>query len=138
MIISRLAECYSFSQVPSTVEALSDSLSALGNAEVSTRILYAAVGPVSTSDIELAGTSEGIIVAFNTSVEGNARWMADTMDVNVLEGKIIYRVIDEVKSRLEDHLPLTIVTRVTGEGEIAALFDIKAKKRKISRNLQLS
>ena len=117
--------------VSGSAEALSDSLSALGNAEVGTRILSAAVGAVSTSDIELAGTSKGIIIAFNTSVEGNARWMADTMDVNVLEGNIIYRIIDEVKSRLEEHLPPRISTRVTGEGEVAALFDIKAKKRKI-------
>jgi translation initiation factor IF-2 len=56
--------------------------------------------------------------------------MALTKGVKVLENNIIYRVLDDVKSVLEEKLPPIITQRVLGEAEVGAAFEIGVGGRK--------
>lgn len=116
--------------VSGSVEAVIDSVSALGNGEVGTRILRHGVGSPSEFDIEHAADAKGHIINFNTAVPNNIKALAEKKDVKILDSNIIYRVVENVKALLEERLPPRIVQRVTGEAEVAMTFEIGLGGRK--------
>lgn len=115
--------------VSGSVEAVLNSISALGNSEIRAHVLRSGVGAVSESDIEHAAAAKGHVVAFNTAVEANISRLAEAAGVDVLESNIIYRLIEDVKGRLEARLTPTTIQKVVGEAEVAQVFDISVKGR---------
>jgi len=115
--------------VSGSVEAVVDSISSLGNSEVRPTILRSAVGPIAPTDVEHAAAAKGHIISFNTVVEGSIRRMAEAARVSILDQSIIYRLVDDVKAKLESVLPELVTTRVTGEAEVAQVFEINSKGR---------
>lgn len=115
--------------VSGSVEAVVDSISSLGNSRVRPTILRSAVGPIAPTDVEHAAVAQGHIVSFNTPVDGTVRRMAKATGVSILDQNIIYRLTDDVKTKLEEAMPPTITLKVLGEAEIAEVFDINVKGR---------
>ena len=115
--------------VSGSVEAVLNSITALGNAEVRAHVLRSGVGPVGEFDVEHAAVAHGYIVAFNTPVDVNISRMAEAAGVPILESNIIYRLIDDVKHKLEERLPPLTTKKVIGEAEVAQVFDINVKRR---------
>lgn len=115
--------------VSGSVEAVHDSITALGNSEVRAHILRSGVGPVSEFDIQHAAAAEGQIIAFNVSIEPAMRRMAEQMGVRILEENIIYRLVDDVKAKLSEMLPPLVTQRVLGEAEVAQVFEINVRGR---------
>ncbi|KAF2851169.1 translation initiation factor-like protein IF-2 [Plenodomus tracheiphilus IPT5] len=116
--------------VSGSVEAVIDSVTPIGNGEVSTRILRHGVGPPSEFDITHAAAASGHIVNFNTAVPANISKLAEQQGVRILDENIIYRVVESVKALLSEKLKPAVVHKVTGEAEVAALFDIGVGGRK--------
>jgi len=110
--------------VSGSVEAVIDSISALGNGEVGTRVLRHGVGSPSEFDVQHAADAHGHIVNFNTAVPTHIAAMAEEKGVKILDSNIIYRVVDNVKALLEEKLSPKIIQKVTGEAEVAMVFDI--------------
>ncbi|KAL9116346.1 MAG: hypothetical protein Q9187_007130 [Circinaria calcarea] len=115
--------------VSGSVEAVLNSVSALGNEEVRAHILRFGVGPVSEFDVEHAAVAKGHIISFNTPVDPNITRMAEAAGVSILDQNIIYRLVDDVKAKLSEQLAPSITSRVLGEAEIAQVFDINIKGR---------
>jgi translation initiation factor IF-2 len=116
--------------VSGSVEAVIDSMSAIGNKEVRPHILRSGVGQLSEFDVEHAAAANGILVNFNTTVESNIAQLAAHSKVSILDHNIIYRLVDDVKAALSKHLPPLITYKVLGEAEIAEIFQITIKGRK--------
>ncbi|KAL6707421.1 translation initiation factor IF-2 [Coniothyrium glycines] len=110
--------------VSGSVEAVIDSIAALGNAEVQTRILRHGVGPPSEFDVCHVADAQGHIINFNTPIPAHISRLAEEKGVKILDTNIIYRTVESVKEFLSAKLPPKIVQRVTGEVEIAAIFEI--------------
>ncbi|KAG9192421.1 hypothetical protein G6011_11155 [Alternaria panax] len=110
--------------VSGSVEAVIDSVSALGNAEVSTRILRHGVGAPSEFDISHAADAKGHIINFNTTIPNHVAKLAEEKGVRILDSNIIYRVVENVKDLLSEKLAPKVIQKVTGEVEIAAVFEI--------------
>ena len=115
--------------VSGSVEAVLNSVSALGNEEVRPHILRFGVGPVSEFDVEHAAVAKGHLISFNTPVDPNISRMAEAAGVSILDQNIIYRLVDDVKAKLSEQLAPLITSRVLGEAEIAQVFDINTKGR---------
>ena len=115
--------------VSGSVEAILNSISALGNSEIRAHVLRSGVGPVTEFDIEHAAVAKGHVVAFNTVVDANISRLAEAQGVEVLESNIIYRLVDDVKGRLEAQLTPTTIQKVVGEAEVAQVFEITVKGR---------
>jgi translation initiation factor IF-2 len=120
--------------VSGSVEAVLDSIAALGNKEVQPHILRSGVGQLSEFDIEHAAAAKGLLINFNTTVEPNIAQLAAHAKVSILDHNIIYRLVDDVKAELSKHLPPLITQRVMGEAEIAQIFEINVKGRQ-QRNI---
>jgi translation initiation factor IF-2 len=110
--------------VDGSIEALSDSLMGLSGDEVSVKIIHRSVGMITENDVNLAGTSGAIIIAFNvnTSVEAKAR--AKALGVDIRQYSIIYEAINEVKLALEGLLEPEEVEEALGYAEVRDMFKI--------------
>ncbi|KAL4919363.1 hypothetical protein BDW62DRAFT_199969 [Aspergillus aurantiobrunneus] len=115
--------------VHGSAEAVLNSVTAVGNNEVYAKALRSEVGPISESDIELAAAANGHIISFNMPIDTPMSRMAESMDVNIMDHNVIYKLVDEVKDILSEQLAPTVTHRVTGEAEIGQIFEITLKGR---------
>ncbi|KAI9857303.1 MAG: hypothetical protein M1830_006379, partial [Pleopsidium flavum] len=113
--------------VSGSVEAVLNSVSALGNEEVRPHILRSGVGPVTEFDVEHAAVAKGHIISFNTPIEPNIARAAEAAGVLILDENIIYRLVDDVKAKLSEQLTPLTTQRVVGEADIAQVFEINVK-----------
>ncbi|MAW74940.1 MAG: translation initiation factor IF-2 [Candidatus Marinimicrobia bacterium] len=110
--------------VDGSIEALSDSLMSLSNDEVNIKIILRSVGMVSENDVQLASTSQAIIVCFNVRSSVNAKRMAREFGVQIRYYSVIYEAIDEIKLALEGLLEPDIVEESIGVAEVRETFKI--------------
>ncbi|KAF2155378.1 initiation factor 2 [Myriangium duriaei CBS 260.36] len=117
--------------VSGSAEAVENYLQQLINPICAPRILRTAVGPVSEFDVEHASAASGHIITFNlpAPVQDIAS-LAAYKEVKIVEQNVIYRLLEQVKSILEDQLEPTKVQRVTGEAQVLQPFDIGIGGRK--------
>jgi translation initiation factor IF-2 len=112
--------------VHGSVEAIKSALIKLtdDNTEVKVRVLDAAVGPVTESDVTLAKASGAIIIGFNVRANAQAREMAKRDAVELRYYSIIYNVIDDVKQALSGMLAPTLREKFLGNALILQVFNI--------------
>lgn len=112
--------------VHGSVEALKTALVKLSeeNTEVKVRVLDAAVGPVTESDVTLANASRGMIIGFNVRANPQAREAAKRDGVEVRYYSIIYNVIDDVKQVLSGMLAPELREKFLGYAKILQVFNI--------------
>ncbi len=87
--------------VKGSVEALRDQLVGLTTPEVRVKLLHAAVGAITESDVTLAEASDGIVLGFRVVPEEAARALALERGVEIRRYDIIYDLLDDVKKALE-------------------------------------
>ena len=89
-----------------SIEAIRKELEKLKHAEVRVRVLHAATGGITESDVTLALTSpeDTIIVGFNVVPDSSARNLAEEKGIQIREYNIIYNLTDDIKSALEGKL----------------------------------
>ncbi|KAH6606216.1 translation initiation factor aif-2 [Trichoderma cornu-damae] len=120
--------------VAGSVEAVCGSILELGSHEVQPRILRSSAGQVTEYDIDHAATSNSIIVNFNCAIPPHIKQRAEEAKVKILDHKVIYHVVDDVKAALSDILPMNVSFRVHGEADVLQVFPINVKKR-VFRNI---
>jgi translation initiation factor IF-2 len=107
-----------------SVEALKDSLERLEVEDIRVRVIHAAVGVVSESDVLLATSSNAIIIAFNSKISPNAREMAERKGIDVRGYSIIYELLEDINDALKGMLEPEFVERVLGRAEVRQLFRV--------------
>jgi translation initiation factor IF-2 len=112
--------------VHGSVEAIKSSLTKLTdeNTEVKVRVLDAAVGAITESDITLAKASNAWLIGFNVRANAQAREMAKRDGVELRYYSIIYNVIDDVKQALSGMLAPTLRENFLGNASILQVFNI--------------
>lgn len=108
--------------VHGSVEAIKAALEGLSTPEVKVRIIHAAPGPVTDSDVMLAEASRGIIIAFNTRIEPTAKKRAEQVGIEIRSFRIIYELIDAVQQALTGMYEPVYETVVDGHAEVRAVF----------------
>jgi translation initiation factor IF-2 len=66
--------------------------------------VYAAVGGISESDVNLAIASKAVIIGFNTRADAGARKLAEGNGVDIRYYNIIYDAVDELKAAMSGML----------------------------------
>ena len=108
--------------VQGSQEALAASLLKLSTEEVRVQLVYAGVGGISESDINLAIASKGIVIGFNVRADANARKLAEANDVDLHYYNIIYDAVDELKAAMSGMLAPEKREEVIGTAEIRTVF----------------
>lgn len=108
--------------VQGSQEALAQSLLKLSNEEVKVQMVYAAVGGISESDVNLAIASKAIIIGFNVRADAGARKLAEGNGVELKYYNIIYDAVDELKAAMSGMLAPEKREEVIGSAEIRTVF----------------
>ena len=89
-----------------SVEAIKKELEKLVHDEVRVRVLHAAIGGITESDVQLALASpeDSIIVGFNVVPDDRALAMASDKGVSIREYDIIYNLTNDIRTALEGKL----------------------------------
>ncbi len=110
--------------VQGSQEALSQSLLKLSTAEVKVQIVFAAVGGISESDVNLAIASKAVIIGFNTRADAGARKLSENNGVDIRYYDIIYDAVDDVKAAMSGMLTPDKKEEILGTAEIRQVFKV--------------
>ncbi|MGB3297350.1 MAG: translation initiation factor IF-2 [Phormidesmis sp.] len=111
--------------VQGSLEAILGSLQKLPQGEVQIRVLMAAPGEISETDVDLAAASGAVIIAFNTSMSSDARLSADNLGVDVRDYDIIYQLLEDIEGAMEGLLEPEMVEEPLGKVEVRAVFPVR-------------
>lgn len=110
--------------VQGSVDVIKGAVEKVSTDEVKVRVLYAAAGGITESDVNLAAASGAVIVGFNVIANAKARQAADAKGVEIRSYQVIYDVIDDVKRAAEGLLEPEVRLEVLGHAEVRKVFRI--------------
>ena len=110
------------SDVQGSQEALAQSLLKLSTDEVKVQLVFAGVGGISESDVNLAIASKAVIIGFNVRADVGARKLAEGNDVDLRYYNIIYDAVDELRAAMSGMLAPEKREEVIGSAEIRTVF----------------
>jgi translation initiation factor IF-2 len=110
--------------VQGSLEAIVGALKQLPQNEVQIRMLLAAPGEITETDIDLAAASNAVIIGFNTTLASGARVAADEAGVDVREYNVIYKLLEDIQGALEGLLEPELVEEPLGQTEVRAVFPV--------------
>ena len=86
--------------------------------------VYAAVGGISESDVNLSIASKAVIIGFNTRADAGARKLAENNGVDIRYYNIIYDAVDELKAAMSGMLTPDKKEEVIGTAEIRQVLRV--------------
>ena len=110
--------------VQGSQEALAASLLKLSTDEVKVQLVYAAVGGISESDVNLAIASKAVVIGFNTRADAGARKLAEGNGIEIRYYNIIYDAVDDLKAAMSGMLTPDKKEEVIGTAEIRQVFRV--------------
>ncbi|KAJ3923305.1 hypothetical protein F5877DRAFT_31760 [Lentinula edodes] len=115
--------------VSGSAEAVVGALQGIGNDVATTKVISSGVGDITDTDVTLAQTAGGMIVAFNVNASKQVQVAAAQKNIIILSSGIIYKLMDDVQEHVIKLLPVIIEKKITGEAQVLQIFDIQAKKQ---------
>lgn len=113
--------------VQGSLEAILQALEKFSTADVKVNVVSSGVGDVSESDIMMASTASKLVIAFNVAVSANVKSTAKSENVKISSYRVIYELLDDIKTALEDMLPPKIIEITTGKLEVLQVFSTSKK-----------
>lgn len=110
--------------VHGSVEAVKQSIEQLSRPEVSVKVLHAAVGGVTESDVQLAIASKAIIIGFGVRSDPRAEAEAENRGVEIRYYRVIYELLDDVKMAMAGLLAPVKEENSLGRVEVRNTFSI--------------
>ena len=104
--------------VQGSAEAVKQSLEKLSGEEVRVKVIHAAVGGITESDVMLASASNALIVGFNIRPDRTAIDAAARDKVDIRTYRIIYDCIEEIKAAMKGMLAPEFKENVIGHAEV--------------------
>ncbi len=108
--------------VQGSVEALEEAILKLSLKEVKVKIIHAAVGAISESDVMLASASNAIVIGFNVRPDSNARRLAEQDRVDLRLYRVIYEALEDIELAVQGLLKPVYREEIQGQVEIRQVF----------------
>ncbi|MFA5703458.1 MAG: translation initiation factor IF-2 [Advenella sp.] len=110
--------------VQGSQEALVQSLVKLSTDEIRVRVVHAAVGGISESDVNLAIASNAVIIGFNVRADQSTKKLAESNGIDIRYYNIIYDAVDDVKKAMSGMLTPEKREEIIGMVEIREVYSI--------------
>ncbi len=111
--------------VNGSLEPIATSLEKLGDEKLKVKMIHQGIGTVTRSDVMLAMASQGIVLAFNVSVESAAQSLAETEGVDIRQYNIIYKLIEDIDKALKGMLEPVYKEVLSGRATVLQIFKVK-------------
>lgn len=110
--------------VHGSVEALQTALEKLSTSEIKLRVIHASAGAIIENDVNLATTSNAIIVGFHVRPTPKALELAEKEKIDIRKYNVIYDVVNDIKSAMEGMLAPDLKEEVIGNVEVRDTFKV--------------
>ncbi|MQG77034.1 MAG: translation initiation factor IF-2 [SAR202 cluster bacterium] len=110
--------------VSGSIEAVRAVIAKSSSEIAQVRILHAAAGTVTESDILLASASSAIVMGFNTRIEPGAKALAEQNRVQIRLYDIIYQLAEDVEKAIQGLLTPEDKEVLDGHVEVRAVFSV--------------
>lgn len=108
--------------VQGSLEALKAALLKIESTKAEINIIFAGIGEISESDVQLAAASKAVILGFHTQIESHADAIVKQLGIQVRLHDIIYHAIDDVKVLMAALLDKIAIETEKGKAEVKATF----------------
>jgi translation initiation factor IF-2 len=108
--------------VSGSLEAFTDEIAKLPQEEIGVDIIRADVGGITESDVNLAATTDAIVIGFNVRPVGEARLLAEREGVQIRTYSVIYRAFEDIRDAMQGMLRPEEVEETVGEVEVRETF----------------
>ena len=110
--------------VQGSIEVLSEILPNLSLEEVQVKIVHAATGHITESDVLLASASNAILIGYNVKANQNIQDLAKKENIEIRTYSVIYQLTDHIKKALTGLLDPILKEKILGRAEIRKIFQI--------------
>nr|YP_010985985.1 translation initiation factor IF-2 [Grateloupia asiatica]WOL36903.1 translation initiation factor IF-2 [Grateloupia asiatica] len=107
-----------------SIEAIINSLSQIPQEKVQINIIAASSGNISDTDIDLAMTSNSLVIAFNSNIPLHLASTAEKLNMILCSFSIIYDLLDYIKSYMLDLIEPEYEKQLIGTAIVQTVFDI--------------
>lgn len=105
-----------------SLEAIAASLQKIEHPDVKVKIIIKELGGITTADVLSAEATHSFIAGFHVTAPQQVRDVASEKKVEIILYKIIYELIDDVKTRVEALLAPTIAQSLLGLAKVLKIF----------------
>lgn len=116
--------------VDGSISAIRDSLSAISSEDVKVKIIRAAVGDITETDVMMAQASGALIIGFRVNTSPAAKKIAAQQKIKISNYDVIYQLIDDVYAAASGLLEPEIVETEVGKLKVLAVF-AKTKTKQV-------
>ena len=113
------------SDMQGTLEPVVQSLNNLANDEIDIKVLQAAIGNISESDVMLAEASDAVIIGFSVSADKAAQVRAEASGVEIRKYDIIYKMMEDIEDAMTGMLDPIYEDQVSGHAEVLQIFKLR-------------
>jgi len=117
--------------VHGSIEPIKNSIERLSTEKVRVKVIHAASGSITESDVFLASASKGIIIGFNSDPAPGAQQLAEVEEVSIQRYDVIYKLEEDVGKALKGMLEPTYAEVLGGRAEVRAIFP-SSKRGKVA------
>jgi len=110
--------------VQGSVDVLKAEIEGVSTEEIKVRVIHAAVGGITESDVLLAEASKAVIIGFNVIPSGKARKVAESKGVQIRTYDVIYHITEDMQKAAEGLLEPELRQEVLGHAEVRAVFKV--------------
>jgi len=104
------------------VNSVKDMRSGGEQQDIGVKVIYAGTGNVTNDDVNLASTTNSIILGFNVGPDSGAKRLADAKGVSIRKYNIIYHLIDDIEKALKGMLEPVEKKILIGRANVQAIF----------------
>jgi translation initiation factor IF-2 len=113
-----------------TREAIEKEIQKLELDEIGFKIIGSGVGAIAENDLKLASSdTESIVVGFNVKIDASARDINESLGITIQTFDVIYKLIDYLKTLIEERRPRHEIPEVTGSAKILKCFSATKDKQ---------
>ncbi|MHA7917570.1 translation initiation factor IF-2 [Alloalcanivorax xenomutans] len=108
--------------VRGSLEALIGALTDLSTDEVKVGLVSTGVGAINESDVNLAMTSEAVLLGFNVRADAKAKRLCEAEGIDLRYYSVIYELIDDVKQAMSGLLAPEKREEILGVAQVRDVF----------------
>jgi translation initiation factor IF-2 len=112
-----------------SLEAIQEALKKHETDKVTVKVIHAAVGAVSESDVMMASASDAVVMAFHAMVSTNVLRTAEKERIEVREYDVIYKLLEDITNLLEGLLEPEEREVILGHLEVKGVFFTKKSEQ---------
>nr|QXU75139.1 translation initiation factor 2 [Gracilaria vermiculophylla]WDZ67883.1 translation initiation factor 2 [Gracilaria vermiculophylla] len=107
-----------------TIDAIINSLMQIPQKKIQLNILTASLGVVSNTDLDLAYSTQGVIIAFNIDISTNILNAAEKLDIPLYKFVLIYDLIDHITNYMLNLIDTEYEKYLIGQAEVQTTFSV--------------